>query len=191
MLMNTKTILGLSLTTVFVVSMIGYAYASSHPAWLGVDDFAIESNTARTTSLVVDATDTIPNIAGAGVLAGFGWFYDNGPDTVFAVTTHEPVRDSRQNPDHWHTHNVIAGPSNDSGVADACIVSLSGYVQAGIAIQDDIMTVNVPATTLSGDITTGPGAFQIIPTDPVNNVCDETLLADGTPSGLHLGVKFT
>ena len=189
--MTKTTLLGTTLAAAFVISLVGIASASSHPSWLGVDDFAINSNSARTTSLVVDATDSIPRNAGPGVLAGFGWFYDDGPDTVFAVTTHEPVRDSRQNPDHWHAHNVIAGASNDSSVADACIVSLSGYVQAGIAIQGDIMTVNVPPTTLSGSITTGPGSFLIVPTIPSDNVCGETLLADGTPSGLNLGVKFT
>ena len=187
-MMTTRTIVGFSLAAIFVASMI--AIVSAQPSWLAVDSSNIAQKGSKTYQLSIDAADTIPRNAGKGVLAGYGWFYASGPDTVFAVTTHNPVRDSRQNPDHWHVHNVVAGaPSISDGTVDACIVSLSEYVQAGIAIKGDKMTINVPATTLSGTLGAGAGAFEIVPTDADH--CGETILANGNPSGLHLGVKFT
>jgi len=188
--MVSKKIFGTTLAAVFVISMI--ATASAAPTWLGVDEGDIAIKGKKTVQLTINATEAIPRNAGEGVLAGFGWFYATGPDTVFAVTTHNPVRDSHQNPDKWHVHNVVAGaPITPDPSVDACIVELSDYVQAGISIKDDIMKINVPATTLSGDLGAGPGAFEIVPTDPVDNICGETILANGNPSGLHLGVKFT
>jgi len=185
--MNSKTILAVSFAGVFAIAAVIATPVFASDSWLGVDTSNIAAKGAGF-QLTIDATDTIPKNAGVGVLAGFGWFYDgNGPDTVFAVTTHNPVRDSHQNPDKWHAHNVVAGASSDTSIADACIVSLSGYVQAGISIKGDKMKINVPATTLSGTLNQGAGAFHI-----VNNAsaCGETLLADGSMSGLNLGVKF-
>ncbi|HSB57887.1 MAG TPA: hypothetical protein VLD38_08790 [Nitrosopumilaceae archaeon] len=185
--MISKTILVLSLTAVFAVSMITSVAASY--SWLNVDLGNVTVKGQKTIQLTIDASDAIPRNAGVGVLAGYGWFYADGPDTVFAVSTHNPVRDSHQNPDHWHVHNVVAGSTlSQNPAVDACIVSLSDYVEAGISIQGDIMTINVPAVALTGELGAGPGAFEIVPTD--SSTCGETVLANGNPSGLHLGVKF-
>ena len=188
-LMNTKTLLGISFAAVFATTMIFAQSAQAGVGWMQVEDSSITTKGA-TTSLMINATGSIPRDAGEGVLFGFGWFYDGATtsDSVFAVTTHNPVRDSHQNPDKWHVHNVVAGASSDDAIADACIVSLSGYVQSGITIQGDIMTINTPVTALSGELNDGAGAFFIVNSD---TACPGvTLLADGTPSGLNLGVKF-
>jgi len=186
--MNSKTILAVSLAGVFAIAAAIASPVFASDSWLGVDTSNVAPKGAAF-QLTIDATDAIPKNAGVGVLGGFGWFYGSGPDSVFAVTTHNPVRDSHQNPDHWHAHNVVAGGTISPGSGtDACIVSLSGYVQAGISIKGDKMKINVPATTLSGTLNQGAGAFHI-----VNNAtaCGVTILADGvTPSGLNLGVKF-
>ena len=181
--MKTQTILGVSLAAVFAMAMIVPVTASD--SWLGVDDSNIVAKNKNTSTLTITATDDIPKNAGEGVLAGFGWLYANGPDTVFAVTTHNPVRDSHQNPDKWHAHNVVLGGSSDSSLADLCIHNLSGYVQAGISIKDNTMTINAGKNTLSGDLANGALAFHIV-NEPT--ACGETILANGQPSGLNLGV---
>lgn len=161
--------------------------AASH-SWLDVASSDIIAKNSKTTQLTIVATDNIPRNVGDGVLAGFAWFYSSGPDTVFAVTTHKPVRDSHQNPDHWHAHNVILGPSDDGTIADRCIASLSDYVQAGISIKGNTMTINAGANTLSGTLSSGAAAFHIVD----NSVAcpNTTILANGTDSGLNLGVKL-
>ncbi len=183
--MNTKTVLlGTTFAAIFAIAMISSASASD--TWLSVDDSVINQK-GKNVQLLIDAADTIPKNAGEGVLAGFGWFYADGPDTVFAVTTHKPVRDSHQNPDKWHVHNVVAGPSVGAG-ADACIASLSGYVQSGISIKGDKMQINTNQNSLSGNLIPGAGAFHIVVDD---DACPTTtILADGTDSELNLGVKF-
>lgn len=182
----TKTVLlGTTFVVIFAMAMISSASASD--SWLGVDDSVINEK-GKNIQLLIDAADTIPKNAGEGVLAGFGWFYADGPDTVFAVTTHNPVRDSHQNPDKWHVHNVMASGSSDSGIADACIASLSGYVQAGISIKGDKMQINTNQNSLSGPLADGAGAFHIV--NDASACPNETVLANGEDSGLNLGVKF-
>lgn len=186
--MKTRNIVGVSIAALFVIGLVGISAYANGLSWLGVDDGSAISKNSQTQRLVIDATDTIPRNAGEGILAGFGWFYADGPDTVFAVTTHNPVRDSHQNPDHWHLHNVIAAGSSDTSIADACIASLSGYIQGGISVQGDKMIINPSRNALSGSLGAGPAAFEI-----VNNpgACpDETVLANGEDSGLNLGVHF-
>ena len=181
-----KTVLlGTTFAAIFAITMISSASASD--PWLGVDNSVINQK-GKNVQLLIDATGDIPKNAGEGVLAGFGWFYTDGPDSVFAVTTHNPVRDSHQNPDKWHVHNVVASPSDGTGGADACIASLSGYVQSGISIKGDKMQINTNQNSLSGTLADGAGAFLIV----VNaTACpNTTILADGSDSGLNLGVKF-
>jgi len=161
--------------------------ASASDTWLGVDNSVINYK-GKNVQLLIDAADTIPKNAGEGVLVGFGWFYASGPDTVFAVTAHNPVRDSHQNPDKWHVHNVVASGSSDAAIADACIASLSGYVQSGISIKGDKMQINTNQNSLSGTLADGAGAFHIVVSDVA---CpNTTILADDSDSGLNLGVKF-
>ncbi len=182
----TKTVLlGTTFAVIFAIAMISSASASD--TWLSVDSSNIAQK-GNNIQLTIDAANTIPKNAGEGVLAGFGWFYASGPDAVFAVTTHNPVRDSHQNPDKWHVHNVQVSASDDLAIADACIASLSGYVQAGISIKGDKMQINTNQNSLSGTLADDAVAFHIV-NDAV--ACpNETVLANGNDSGLNLGVKF-
>ena len=182
----TKTVLlGTTFAAIFAIAMISSASASD--PWLGVDNSVINQK-GKNVQLLIDATGDIPKNAGEGVLAGFGWFYADGPDAVFAVTTHNPVRDSHQNPDKWHVHNVAVSDSINTEIADACIASLSGYVQAGISIKGEIMQINTNQNSLSGTLSDGAGAFHIV--NDASACPIQTVLANGNDSGLNLGVKF-
>ena len=191
--MKTKTLLGISLAAVFTVSMIA-GVSASHP-WLSVVDSPIDAN-GNNVKLTIEAADSIPRNAGPGVLAGFGWGYVSpNPSTHFAVTTHEPVRDSHQNPDGWHVHNVVLGATGASGLsgatgatgASACIESLTDYVESGIAVKDDTMNINTNQNTLEGDLAEGAVAFHI---NEYPSECGVTTLANGNPSGLRLGIEI-
>lgn len=75
---------------------------------------------------------------------GYAWAdLDTGKGIVAVI--HPAIgRDSKQNPDGWHTHPVElgAGTIATGGTSDFCIVSI-GRSQAGIAIQADEMRVNI------------------------------------------------
>ena len=140
-------------------------------------------------------------------MAGFAWFYDTGPNTVFAITSHDApilldtdsyneVRDSTQNPNNWHPHNVML--TDGMGQANKCIADLSDAPKAGIAFDEitKLVKVNVKNSALKGDFPESVGvvAFSII----VENDCPLTtgteLVGDAnaeTPNGpVPLGIIF-
>ena len=115
--MNTKIIIGASLAAVFAVFMITPAMATGPETWQHVVSSSVNSKNTQTSVLSVTAADKIP--IQTGVLGGFAWLYADGPNTAIVATSHNGVRDSAQNPDGWHAHNVQLGTGGLN--SDACI----------------------------------------------------------------------
>jgi len=190
----TKTILlGTTLAALLVVSVVGYAAAVE--SWQGIDSTSTADKNKNTKVLSIDATDVIPHRT-TELLAGFAWLYADGPNTAFAITIHnagdqngdtsEPpndVRDSTQNPDGWHAHNVVLA----DGTADStfCVAEIVDAPTAGIAIKQDKIDVNVKNSALTGNLSTNAAAFTII----VDGACPATLGTEATTAGpLPLGI---
>ena len=201
--MNRK-LLGASLATVFAISMIGFAAAGGHPSWLGFDNTTQDADKKnKTTVLSFVSADVVPR--SPTQLVGFAWFYDDttnpAPEhTAFGITSHDApllldddsyneVRDSTQNPNNWHPHNVIL----DAGAGDAtfCIKDLSDAPNAGISFDEDTLLtkVNVRNSVLTGEFPDTPtvAAFSII----TEALCPETIgteLVGDANTNPHAGV---
>ena len=155
--MNTKTLLGVSLTAVFAISMVGFAYALS-------DYFDITSATATDTEDGFQGTaatvDKIPRnpqgiseLDGTYLIVGFGWANTlNGEGFLAAI--HPDFKDSTQNPKSWHTHPVTLTPNNSTGhplpANTFCIADLRSS-QGGLALNNDGILVNVDTTNPEND----------------------------------------
>ena len=104
--MNNRTIVGISLATVFVVSMFGTAYANGH---LTGFDISVE-NKGKSQSVHLDLAAPIPALPAGN----FGWAL--ATDKGFLVIASHPVAvDSNvQPPDEvMHTHFLTAGDTDD------------------------------------------------------------------------------
>ena len=190
----TKTVLlGATLAAILVVSVMGYAFASG-ASWQGIVSDAVVAKNSKTTTLKIEATDTVPRQA--GILAGFAWLYADGPDSAFAITTHNAgdvdadgdhptndVRDSLQNKDGWHGHNVIL----DAGTAlsTLCIKEISDAPTSGIALNQENVSVNVRNSVLTGPLSTASAAFDIVvDSDCPITIPTETIVDGGLPLGI-------
>ena len=188
--MNTKTILGISLAAVFAVSIIGTAYAN--PTWLGLSEIGVEEK-KNTTKLTGIAADDVPRRTND--FGGFAWFYASGPNTAVAITTHSAdiskpnpfdyednnarndFRDSTQNPDGWHAHNVqlTAGTANSS----FCVADLTDAPNFGISFNGDKISVKAKNSDLTGDVVAAGTAFAI----QVDGDCAPTVGTEGYLGG--------
>jgi hypothetical protein len=94
---------------------------------------------------------------------GYAWAdLDTGKGIVAVI--HPTIgRDSKQNPDGWHTHPVQLDEGT-GGTSDFCIVSI-GRSQAGIAIQGADMRTNISArwTGLGADAIDVAASFIVQP----------------------------
>jgi hypothetical protein len=114
------------------------------PGYAQLDD-ASARDTPGSLHLRIDAADGIPRHPDGFIqsVAVFGYAWadlDTGKGVVAVI--HPAIgRDSRQNPDGWHTHPVqlTAG----TAASNFCVVTI-GRSQAGIAIRDDILRANLP-----------------------------------------------
>jgi len=113
------------------------------PGYAQLDD-ASARDTPGSLHLRIDAAGEIPRHPDTFIqsVAVFGYAWadlDTGKGVVAVI--HPAIgRDSRQNPDGWHTHPVqLTAGTAASGF---CIVSI-GRSQAGIAIQGDILRTNL------------------------------------------------
>ena len=151
----------------------------------------------QTIKLSLSAADTIPR--NTDELAGFAWLYADGSNTAFAITIHDAdlnndgkndVRDSLQNPNGWHGHNVIlaAPPEDTDENTTFCIAEISDAPNAGISFakQGTEVTVNVRNSQLTGDISDTAAAFSIV----VDVACPITVPTVDVvpPGGLPLGI---
>ena len=156
--MNTKIIFGASLAAVFAVFMIAPAMATGPETWQHVVSSSVNSKNTQTSVLSVSAAGSIP--IRTGVLGGFAWIYADGPNTAIVATTHSGVRDSGQNPDGWHAHNVQLGSAGQN--SDACIVGLSD-ANLGLSIHGKTLSMSVRNSELTGTLSNNAAAFTIVP----------------------------
>jgi hypothetical protein len=133
--------------------------------------------------LTVDAGGEIPRHPDTFIqsVAVFGYAWadlDTGKGIVAVI--HPTIgRDSRQNPDGWHTHPVqlAEGTTASGGTSEFCIVSI-GRSQAGIVIQGDLMRTNV-ALQWAG---LGVNALDVAASFVVQTDSD----CDGSGLGVHV-----
>ena len=185
----TKTLLlGLTLAAVLTVSVLGYAFAAE--SWQGIINDSVNAKNSKTTTLKITATDVVPRQA--GILAGFAWLYVDGPNAAFAITTHNAdvngdgkndVRDSLQNKDGWHAHNVVLG--DGTSLSTFCVTEISDAPTAGIAFNKENISVNVRNSELTGNLSTITAAFDIVvdPDCPITYPT-ETVIDGGLPLGI-------
>ena len=119
---------------------------AANPSYTGLDDAAAEQR-GGSIGLMVNASGSIPRfpddfLASVAVF-GYAWA-DLGTGRGIVAVIHPVIgRDSRQNPDGWHTHPVqLAGGTKPAGTSDFCVVSI-GTSQGGIAIQGDVLRVQM------------------------------------------------
>lgn len=156
--MTNKILVTAIIGAVLALVTTGSAFAAA--SWQHVVSSSVTPKNDQTTTLSVTAADTIPRHT--DVLGGFAWIYLSGPNTVFVAVTHNGVRDSNQNPDGWHSHNVqlAFGASPNT---KACIVGLSN-ANVGISIQGSTLNVNARNSELTGTFVPGGAtAFTIVP----------------------------
>lgn len=157
--MKSKILLGAALAAVLATVAIAPAMATGPASWQHVTSSSLTAKNGQTSTLGVVAADSIPRHT--DVLGGFAWFYASGsPNTVFVAVTHSGVRDSAQNPDGWHTHNVSLAIGASPG-SDACITGLVD-TNAGLSIQGNSLSVNVRNSELTGTLTNSATAFTIV-----------------------------
>ena len=99
--------------------------------------------------LSVTAGGSIPRFPDAFIssVAVFGYAWADLATGAAIVSVIHPAigRDSNQNPDAWHTHPVQLG--GGTSASSFCIVSIGGS-QGGIRIQDNVMSLSVPAGSM-------------------------------------------
>lgn len=184
-----RRLLGMTLVAVSAISMIGIASAAL--GWQGIDDDSVSAKNKNTTLLTIDATDVVPQKTKD--LVGFAWLYvATSSNSAIAITQHQvnadtdpknEVRDSTQNPDGWHPHNVNLGPGTTN--SSACVTDIVDAPNAGVAIKGDLVQVNVRNSILTGDLSTASAVFDII----VDSDCPITNGTEVTEAGpLKLGI---
>ena len=125
----------------------GAALLAALPDYTQLDGAAVRGS-GGSMQLSVDAAGDIPRQPDAFIhsVAVFGYAWadlDTGKGIVAVI--HPTIgRDSKQNPDGWHTHPVqlTGGTTTSGGTSDFCIVSI-GRSQAGIAIQGNLLRTNM------------------------------------------------
>ena len=172
--MISKIVLGAVLTTIFAAFVVAPAMATGPASWQHVVSSSVTSTNDNTSTLSIVASDNIPRHT--GVLGGFAWVYANGPSQVFVAVTHSGVRDSNQNPDGWHTHNVNLAFGISPG-SNACITGLSDTTTSGLSIHGNTLSVNVRNSELTGTLSSNAAAF--------------TIVADSGCAGTGLGVDLS
>ncbi|HJU14065.1 MAG TPA: hypothetical protein VJ792_06365 [Candidatus Nitrosotalea sp.] len=157
--MISKLVLGAITAAVLAALVISPAMATGPASWQHVVSSSVTAKNGQTSTLGVVAADNIPRHT--DVLGGFAWVYASGsPNTVFVAVTHNGVRDSTQNPDGWHTHNVNLAFGASPG-SNACITGLAD-TNAGLSIQGNTLSVNVRNSELTGSLTNSAVAFTIV-----------------------------
>ena len=144
----TKWVLGIPLAAVFAFSMIvAPAFAGAHPPWLILDSSTVEAQSSKVTKATIDATGDIPR--NTDVLGGYAFPIAGNPNWAFlGITTHDPLRDSHQNPVGWHPHLVNVN-------ASLCIMGVSEGTNGGITIMGDTLMLRIPNTEIGGTISSG------------------------------------
>jgi hypothetical protein len=119
----------------------------SPPDYAQLDDAAVQGS-GGSIHLSVNTAGEIPRHPDSFISSvpvfGYAWAdLDTGKGIVAVI--HPAIgRDSKQNPDGWHTHPVqlAAGTTGSGGTSDFCVVSI-GRSQAGIAVHNDLMRTSI------------------------------------------------
>ncbi|MGH7631102.1 MAG: hypothetical protein ACREOF_17300 [Gemmatimonadales bacterium] len=115
-------------------------------SYTGLDASAADG-TNGSLHLQVDASGEIPRFADQFISSvavfGYAWADLDTGNGIVAVIHPTIGRDSRQNPDGWHTHPVQLGAgTKPSGSSDFCIVAIRRS-QGGISIHEDVLRLNM------------------------------------------------
>ena len=117
------------------------------PAYSQLDGASAHSS-GGSIHLGVDVEGDIPRHANPFILSvavfGYAWADLESGQGIVAVIHPTIGRDSKQNPDGWHTHPVqlTEGTVPNGGTSDFCVVRI-GRSQGGIAIHTDQMQTNI------------------------------------------------
>jgi len=175
-------IFSIILTLGFVFAVSDSIPVTAHGAWqeIVIDSVNVEAQGPNVTVLSLTAEEPIPHVERI-ILGGFGWMYVGG-DHALVVVSHYGVRDSVQNPDHWHVHNIWFESVGGASFSH-CITKLSYDDTAGVPINDDDIRVIIQNSKLEGTLVDPPIAisFDIMP-DPLKMTC---------VSGFGLGIHTT
>lgn len=182
------------LAVLVVISSITAISAASSWQHIVPGTVNIDKKNSQTTELSLTVKDAVPRQTDQ--LAGFAWLYDprTTRDTAFAITTHDAdldgdgsndVRDSLQNKDGWHAHNVLLGGTTRAG--NICITEIRDAPTSGIALNQEDVRVQVRNDELSGRVLQRVVAFSIIP----DRDCPITVpTQDIIHGGLPLAIKI-
>jgi len=164
----TKTVLFSSILAIAIATtLVGSAFASD--SWLGIfpGTSSVDQTKPKITTFTLNATDIVDRSTFS--LAGFAWF--DSPTTGLAITTHNakefagthqnPARDSTQNPDGWHAHNVSLKAG--TGSSTFCVDDLSSAPNVGLKINGSWITVNARTADVGTGFDGSSAAFHIQP----------------------------
>lgn len=179
------------MAAIFAVSVFGAAFASDNVplSWQTFDTSSITVlDKPKTTQLKLTADNIVPDRP--SVLAGYCWFYTSGPYTGLCATNHRldigdgdaarDVRDSTQNPDGWHLHNIKTGAVTAGG--HLCVTDLSDAPNGAVITDDYVVGVNVRDSVLKGTFNGHAASATIV----VDGGCTPTIGA--VPSALTLAL---
>lgn len=156
------------------------AVIASAPDYTQLDGASVRGS-GGSIHLTVDAGGEIPRQADPFIhsvaVFGYAWADLETGRAIVAVIHPTIGRDSKQNPDGWHTHPVqlTGGTVATGGTSDFCIVSI-GRSQAGIAFRADLMRTNISVRWAGLEV----GALDVAASFIVQT--------DGGCSGTGLGV---
>lgn len=168
----------LSIGSVFLLSDSNTVAALGEWQTIVVDSVTIDPLNQNIVELSLTAAAPIPHVE-TTILAGFGWMYAD-ESGAYVVTVHRGVRDSTQNPDNWHSHNITFEKAPGAASVTHCITSIDDDVNAGIAITTDVLRVEVRNSEIASPLKDDPPtaiSFDVIP--------DMFTCASGFGIGLH------
>jgi hypothetical protein len=156
------------------------AIVTATPDYTGLDGATAEAR-GGTLYLSTDASGALPRFPDdyLATVAVFGHAWvdlDTGRGIVAVI---HPVigRDSRQNPDGWHTHPVrLTSGTKPAGASDFCIVEI-GASQGGISLQRDVLRVHMA------------GRWAGVPADQLDVAASFIVVADTGCAATGLGVS--
>jgi hypothetical protein len=127
------------------------AGAQAGPSYLAVTGWSADGIGPNLARLSATTDGAIPKRAdqfiNSNVIVGIAWA-DLGTGTALVATIHPVLRrDSNQRPDSWHLHTVTL-TGGATAPNDFCLVSVDSTPTAGIAIDGNVMTINVSASRL-------------------------------------------
>jgi len=173
--MNTKTIMGISLATVFAVSMIAPAYAGVAGYFL-IEDVVVEhsGNNGVNQSVHIDLGGDVPALPADPENFGWAVVTDKG---FLVIASHPVATDSTAQPpeEEMHTHFLTADLNSDDCNSGAHATFATKNEVGRLSIMgDEIWVKNVPRG-LAGDLQESAFSFTLtfedLNTDGTDSLC--------------------